>query len=275
MRLAYLDEAGISNPRQEPYLVVAGIILNGDQDWQPLERHLRSIARRHLPGSDGERGFIFHAKDLWHGSGYFDREKWSRESRREILAELIRIPRKFHLPIVLGAVDRLEHHKITKRRIPAATDDQITVWAQADAYVQAVAEIDRWMSRAARNEVVMLVAEDTPRAKGAIKLIHDGMIRDDNAHYEEHGLDVFTTRYVVDTVHFAEKAHSALLQIADACAFVIKRHIMGKEDSNSLFQELLPQLVSPPRGDSWRFPSEPLPRWLRVTVPRSSVEVAE
>ena len=33
MRLVYLDEAGISNPVQEPFLVVAGIVVNADQDW--------------------------------------------------------------------------------------------------------------------------------------------------------------------------------------------------------------------------------------------------
>ena len=57
MRLAYLDETGDSNLDHEPYLVVAGVILDGDQDWQPLKRHLESIARRYLPSKDQTRLF--------------------------------------------------------------------------------------------------------------------------------------------------------------------------------------------------------------------------
>ena len=47
--------------------------------------------------------------------------------------------------------------------MPNVTDDQLTAWEQAGAQVQAVAEIDLWMSRAARNEMAMLVAEGPGR----------------------------------------------------------------------------------------------------------------
>jgi hypothetical protein len=36
VRLAYLHEAGISKTTDEPYLVVAGIILHGDEHWRPV-----------------------------------------------------------------------------------------------------------------------------------------------------------------------------------------------------------------------------------------------
>jgi hypothetical protein len=61
-----LDESGTSNPEQEPFLVVSGAIINADQDWLNLDRHLKSIMRRRLPEDLRYTG-IFHAKDIWHG----------------------------------------------------------------------------------------------------------------------------------------------------------------------------------------------------------------
>ena len=37
VRLVYLDEAGISNPAHEPWLVVAGIVINADKQFKLIE----------------------------------------------------------------------------------------------------------------------------------------------------------------------------------------------------------------------------------------------
>lgn len=44
VQLVYLDEAGISNRTHEPYLVVAGVIVNADKKWKELEQHLYALA---------------------------------------------------------------------------------------------------------------------------------------------------------------------------------------------------------------------------------------
>jgi Protein of unknown function (DUF3800) len=272
VRLAYLDEAGISDVQQEPYLVVAGVILNGDQDWQPIERHLKSISRRHLPEDDRD-GFIFHAKDIWHGAKYFDRRIWLRQKRMEILRELAEIPRRFHLPIVVGAVHRPSLAENMREKMPQVPPKSVDVWAHTEAYVQAIIEIDSWMGRRAPSEVVMVVAEDTPQVKMPLKAIHLGMRHDDDTYYTERGFSVVSTRHVIDTVHFAEKADSSILQVADTCAFIIKRAIMDKPDAAPFFSALRPQLVSPPREGVWQLPSVATPRWVRITLPRASVEI--
>lgn len=275
MRLAYLDEAGISNIEHEPYLVVAGVILDGDQDYQPLERHLKSIARRYLPAED-RAAFVFHAKDIWHGGKYFDRERWPLQIRMQILREVVSIPQKFHLPIVVGAVPRLLFREESLRQAPNTTHERIDAWAHAEAYLQAMWEIEEWMKRTTRNEVVMIIAEDTPRVKGILKEVHSN-VSDDGLEYDHENYDaenegVLTAQHVVDTVHFAEKAHSALLQIADACAFVIKRALMGKPDQANLFSALSSQLVSPPRDGVWKLPAETFPRTFRVRLKRQDVQ---
>jgi hypothetical protein len=39
VRFSYMDEAGLSKPEEEPYLVVAGVIVNADSDLNGVERH--------------------------------------------------------------------------------------------------------------------------------------------------------------------------------------------------------------------------------------------
>ena len=102
MRLVYLDEAGISNPQQEPYLVVAGIIVHADEQWYALEQYLRDMVTDFIPPSL-RAGFTFHANQLFAGGGkIFDRDVWPKETRWQILQELVSIPEKFDLPVVCG-----------------------------------------------------------------------------------------------------------------------------------------------------------------------------
>src|SRR6266851_1208672 len=107
MRLVYLDEAGIGSPLAEPYLIIAGVIINADQDWCPLQRHIKALRRKYLPTEDQD-DFVFHAKDVLHGTGYFKKEryKWPRDRRIGVLNDLSDIPRRFHLPVVHQAIPR-------------------------------------------------------------------------------------------------------------------------------------------------------------------------
>ena len=47
-------------------------------------------------------GFVFHASDIFHGSGYFDRKIWSQEKRLKILADIAAIIEVLYLPVVAG-----------------------------------------------------------------------------------------------------------------------------------------------------------------------------
>jgi hypothetical protein len=57
MRFIYLDEAGISNPANEPYLVVAGVIIDADHQWMAVEPHLHVLAETRTPASAPELRF--------------------------------------------------------------------------------------------------------------------------------------------------------------------------------------------------------------------------
>ena len=114
LRLVYLDEAGLSKPSEEPFLVVAGIIVDADKKLTAIERHLERIAVRNIR-SEMLDGFVFHAKEIFNGGGkVFKREKsdfvgpveWPLSRRLALADELARVPAKFDLPVAIGFINR-------------------------------------------------------------------------------------------------------------------------------------------------------------------------
>ncbi len=109
MRLIYLDESGLSDVVREPYLVVAGVVVNADEQLVKLESRLKAVVEEHLPPEKREK-FLFHATELFSGGGTFGRRNWPKEKRWSILDQLASIPAELKLPIVIGFVDRRHSH---------------------------------------------------------------------------------------------------------------------------------------------------------------------
>jgi hypothetical protein len=203
MRLAYLDEAGISNPAHEPYLVVAGVLIEADRDWRKIAAHLRKVAIKHLPREDVE-GFVFHATDIFHGSGYFDRAKWPNEKRRKILADLSAIPSLFDLPIVAGYMPRQIARNFYLNKQPTLRASTIANLIHAEALIRAAVSIDKWLRKVAPDEVAMLVVEGSGKIEAALKMIHDGY-SDPHADQGTVPVGVFQTTRIIETIHFSKK----------------------------------------------------------------------
>jgi hypothetical protein len=54
---------------------------------------------------------------------------------------------------------------------------------------------------------------------------------------------IFHSNHIIESVYFAQKAESMPLQVADACAFIIKRHLMDRYDVDSLYGAMRHQLM--------------------------------
>jgi hypothetical protein len=236
MRLVYLDEAGISNPAHEPYLVVAGVIVDADRKWKELEAYFRQLAISTFPDDDPYR-FVFHAKDIWHGTGAFDRRTWPLQKRLRLFKQLAQVPRLFDLPIVAGGIDRKALQDVVQRKRPEMSRGSIQSMAHAQAFLVAVQCVEYWMETKADDEVAMLIAEDTDKVKSAIHLFHDGYT-DPDVDEEE----AFRSKYIIDSVNFAKKQNSLLLQIADHCAFIIKRKLMERQHADQFYDEIKSQI---------------------------------
>ena len=242
VRLAYIDEAGIGNPSQEPFLVVAAVLVHGDVQWQPLESYINGLIEHYIPEEKRE-GFVFHALELFSGGRFFDRETWPKNKRWEILEAIIQIPAHFDLPVSFGFLERATFSDDALRQ--GHQDKRVIhVASHAMAFGHCEIGIERWMRSTAPNEVAMLIAEDTDLVKATLKEAHSFLRNPKKVAASNFSVspDLPLTK-LIDTIHFASKQDSSPLQIADVCAYIIKRDLMGKTDSKHFYNLLAPQLI--------------------------------
>jgi hypothetical protein len=92
-----MDEAGISHPDHEPWVVVGGVIVDADKKLIAVDRHLDALVKRHIP-EDHRAGFVFHATELFNGGGKVVKRndpEWPLDRRLEIADSLAAVAKKF------------------------------------------------------------------------------------------------------------------------------------------------------------------------------------
>jgi hypothetical protein len=219
--------------------------------------------RKRLPEEMRFTG-VFHTKDIWHGTRLFHRDQWPRSKRMEILADLAAIPARFHLSVAHGFVQRMPAAALLVQKSPHLPDATAANLIHSSAFMYAAGAVDRWMRCNAPNEVAMLIAEDTGKVKEALRQFHDGYRQDyvdsyfDQIRIRGYPQNVFETRNIIDAVHFARKNESPLLQIADTCAFLIKRQLQGRLESKPYFDAFEGQMVLALTESGWSAASSPM-----------------
>ena len=240
-----MDEAGTS--KHDPYVVVAGIVVHGDEQLIPLEEHFELLVEKHIPKSD-HAGFVFHMKDIWTGTKYYkDRETWPIERRIAIMEDLVAIPGRFDLPIAFGFVRRADFVK----RHPQIADDtrSIDISSHAVVFSACTFVIDRLMREVWPTEIVQLVAEDHEHARATIREVH-ALFRDqDRILREELTDEMLPLRRIRNSILFANKQESRPLQAADACAFFIRGHLRAHPEAERFYETLKEQMIVLPKGE--------------------------
>ena len=218
MHFIYIDEAGTS--AEEPTCVVVGILVNADTQWRKAEERIARILD--IVPDVFRTDFIFHAKTIWGSKKY--RDIWSLSDRLAVLHGMMSIPRELNMPIAVGMINNTvrtaykEEYGNSPFRISKKEFQHMTVFLEciqsADAYI---------MKHMPQNEVAVPVAEDIPQRRSFLRSLLSGMRADSRA--AEMGVAVYR---IVDTIHFVEKRNAPLLQIADACAFGLRRMVAGQ-----------------------------------------------
>jgi len=231
VRLAYIDEAGISNPKQEPILVVCGVLIHADKNLIEIERHFERLVGRYIP-PEFQKDFVFHATELFNGGGkVFDRkdERFPLNKRLEIAEQIAAIPQKFNLRLAFGFVDRAKFSESgVVKSSKLLNHVEQSVAAHLTAFMVATLQVDRWMRKNAPNEVCMLVVEDNQQAR---RFISDTVRHHQNRDVLEFAdpdiSKFFPFRKIKEEPLFQAKRARSPLQLADFFAYVFKRHMMG------------------------------------------------
>ena len=232
VRLVYVDEAGISDKRQEPFLVVAGVIIDADKQLVALERHLDKIVARHIP-PEHHGDFVFHASHLFNGGGKVftrDNPEWPLQKRLAIADELAAIPAKFRIPLPMTWVERANFPSNAEYR-SIRTDAEKTLAAHVAAFVACAIQVEQWMRRQTNGEVCMMVVEDNDNARRFIRQFQNYYQTQDVAKdLDAEARKFFPFRRIKHDPLFEPKKRSSILQLADFWAYVAKRFAMDTED---------------------------------------------
>ena len=232
MRIAYFDEAGLASEEQEPFLVVGGLMIHGDREWQPIEHHLEQIIVSRVP-AELRRGFVFHATRMFDDhSGFVN--LISADERFDILRELVQLIATFKLPVSYGAVIKstfskeLQHWKAPLR----------TSKAHEVAFTLCVMGLQAWFTKEAADEVAICIASAVEQ-----KNLPSTLKQNFKTARKLGIVHPATLVNFIDTVHFAAPRESIGLQLADIVAFVIKRYLMKKPHADELYEIIEPWLV--------------------------------
>jgi hypothetical protein len=249
MRLVYVDEAGLSNPEHEPFLVVAGVIVNADRQLRGVMRQLDKIVERYIP-PEHWADFSFHATHLFNWGGKVftkNNPNWPLERRLEIADELAAIPKKYDLRIAFGSVERA--------KFPQSFDGgnikmaERTKGAHVTAYMVCALNVDHWLRQKTDDEIAMMIVEDNDQARQIIRETQSYNQRADLiSELSERERMYLPLKRIVEDPLFQPKRKSSVLQLADFCAYVIKRRLMGDARHDRFFGPLSERLaqIEPP-----------------------------
>jgi hypothetical protein len=222
VRVTYMDESGLS--LREPLLVQAAIIVHGDKQVVPVEDHLESLVEKHIP-VERRDGFYFHATDIYGGGNkdciFHDKIEWPDERRWAILDDLVAVPAKFGIPICVGIIEKAKWPPETGK---VHSLQEIEVAAHAMAIIQCEIGLELWLRTKTEEEITHVIAENNDEVRLAAKQAH--MMLRSKAEMEKEGFyhhPCFPFTRIRDGLQFTSKEESKLLQVADACAWAIRR----------------------------------------------------
>lgn len=243
MKFAYIDESGISV--NERYLIVAAVILDGDRDFRPVEDHLFSLVEEFVPENNRE-DFFFHATDLFHRP-----PRLTVERPHEALREILLIPARFGLGVAFGFLRKPvnekpagQSQKQRRKEVSKATHTN-----HAIAFGMCFLGVEMFMQEhTPRNEIAILVAENNTETGKTVKRVAtesskgiDSRGRKIARQWQAGGVPIGPPiRRVKHGVFLSEKSEASFLQIADACALVIRYCFEARADAGEFISSLAP-----------------------------------
>jgi hypothetical protein len=239
VRFVYVDEAGTS--AHEPIVVVAAVIAHADTQCEAVEARIAKVMEK-APKSFREKYPIFHAKTIW-GSRDF-RDEWDLAARKALLQEMMSIPREMKLAIAFGAERKADPVP------PDIANARRSVVCHGLAFQTCLALADGWIREfAASNEVGTVIAEDVPAYKDFLRFIAQQLkmkgftLSGPNRRVGYNSGSAIEGVYKITKIrlpiHFVAKQDEPLLQIADACAFGLKRYFCEFSHGEDFIEAIL------------------------------------
>lgn len=239
-KLVYLDETGTN--KKDPFLVVAGVVVDPDKDLSALEQGLKNIILELIPeplflSESMTKGFSFHAVDYMNGGKAYESYKkeggWTFEQGYAVAEAIVDVVEKTNSAVALGVARKSELDDIGKAEYHSI------------ALARAACGIERYMLGKFPGENCILIAENHDQHREALK----DMVRIiTNPLYSIRsglGTGAFPLLTIRDTVHFVTKTESFGCQVADTVCYIIKKSIDGDERYSALSERIMARVIYP------------------------------
>lgn len=251
MRFVYLDESGTG--KRDPHTVVAGCIVHADEQVVTLEDRLEALVERHIPKEDQD-GFVLHASDILGENGYFKGRGWPYERRAAILTDLAAMPRELEIPVVYGSAE--------KATIPfdeTMTPHQRVLGAHLKAFINCLLDTEVYMRLVWPSEIAQVVAEDHQAARPILREAYQSLRGNRAEIHKAANNPYIPLESVRGAVHFVQKDESRPMQLADACAYIIRGFLTGNPRCTPFYISLREWMMHTPAKDT--FGMAPIPMW--------------
>jgi hypothetical protein len=198
--------------------------------------------------------FEFHAHELFHGTGFF--ENWEQSKRFHIFEQCMKAVAQLQLPVLYGAVDK---EKLAKQIYKSANPLDMS-------FRLCVEQVQKWLKASNPWEIGLLISDSFDDGK---KRNLKQVFREYRKKFAVEALEVMERVHstgppgfqtpgqilpsnLLDDMYFGDSRDSVGIQAADMCAFLIRRHLAGKQDSEWLFRIIEPHVS----GSVW-------PEWFK------------
>lgn len=245
MHYIYTDEAG--QTAAEPVTIVAAVLVDADRQYTSVEKALDRVLSN-VP-EHFKDDFHFHAKSIWGDERW--RHGWTFDARLAFLKAMMAIPSSLGLTVTVGVVRRGVVPLLDDlKSLLKVREDQ---WDHMIAFMECISIADMVIQKTcAAEEVASVVAEDVEGIREQLKMtlivLRRGAYNSIGIPYRQSSRQaalgihppprIVNAERIRDTIHFVKKREAPMLQIADACAFGMRRFLsnqsFGQDFANAI-----------------------------------------
>jgi len=211
MKFCYFDESGMG---EEPYLVVAGIIVDAQRmhvtkdAWADFLNYLTKAAERRVDE--------FHSREFYRGNGVWRGLEGTK--RTQIIEAILNWVENRKHKCVFSAVNKVEYEKML------ATDDRLkqfrSMWCAAAMHCTLQVQKQHQREAKTKGHSVIIFDREIMEETDLSLLIHDPPDWTNTYYDLKEGQTPLDQ--IVDVPFFADSKHVLLAQVADLFAYILR-----------------------------------------------------
>jgi hypothetical protein len=223
--IGYMDDAG--SDEESPVAVMTAVLVKHQLLFE-LEAHAGQIVERLIPKERLRRFNEFKACDLFHANGIFT--GIDPPLRMEAMHALLKPVNRFAMPVIYSAVDRVKLARVVSANAIASSS------AINLAFRMCLLGVQRWLeTHDLTNEPALLLCDDTNNR--SLKQTMQADYRALRPKLLPPDWPSGRLERMHDGIYFGNSRDSTGIQVADLCAWVVRRSIV-EQDVPSLFVEI-------------------------------------